>query len=315
MKSVTVNSNDAGQRLDKFLLKHFESLPKSMMFKQIRKKNIKVNRKRCVPEQVINENDVIELYLNDDMLRERTVHYDFMSSPRELSIIYEDENIILMDKKQGELCHPDGKEYVNTLVASMKRYLYEKGEYKPQEENSFTPSLANRIDRNTGGIVIGAKNYKSLKILNQKIKDREIDKFYLTVCEGVFDKKSDILTGYLTKDNKKNMVFVSDKQTENSKYIKTKYTVLDSYDNISLVEIELLTGRTHQIRAHLASIGHPLLNDGKYGRTHGRFKQELYSYKLRFNFTTDADILNYLNGREFVSSRCAVLEKFRERMY
>ena len=315
MKSVTVNSNDAGQRLDKFLLKHFESLPKSMMFKQIRKKNIKVNRKRCVPEQVINENDVIELYLNDDMLRERTVHYDFMSSPRELSIIYEDENIILMDKKQGELCHPAGKEYVNTLVASMKRYLYEKGEYKPQEENSFTPSLANRIDRNTGGIVIGAKNYKSLKILNQKIKDREIDKFYLTVCEGVFDKKSDILTGYLTKDNKKNMVFVSDKQTENSKYIKTKYTVLDSYDNISLVEIELLTGRTHQIRAHLASIGHPLLNDGKYGRTHGRFKQELYSYKLRFNFTTDADILNYLNGREFVSSRCAVLEKFRERMY
>lgn len=315
MKSVTVNSNDAGQRLDKFLLKHFESLPKSMMFKQIRKKNIKVNRKRCVPEQVINENDVIELYLNDDMLRERTVHYDFMSAPRELSIIYEDENIILMDKKQGELCHPDGKEYVNTLVASMKRYLYEKGEYKPQEENSFTPSLANRIDRNTGGIVIGAKNYKSLKILNQKIKDREIDKFYLTVCEGVFDKKSDILTGYLTKDNKKNMVFVSDKQTENSKYIKTKYTVLDSYDNISLVEIELLTGRTHQIRAHLASIGHPLLNDGKYGRTHGRFKQELYSYKLRFNFTTDADILNYLNGREFVSSRCAVLEKFRERVY
>lgn len=315
MKSVTVNSNDAGQRLDKFLLKHFESLPKSMMFKQIRKKNIKVNRKRCVPEQVINENDVIDLYLNDDMLRERTVHYDFMSAPRELSIIYEDENIILMDKKQGELCHPDGKEYVNTLVASMKRYLYEKGEYKPQEENSFTPSLANRIDRNTGGIVIGAKNYKSLKILNQKIKDREIDKFYLTVCEGVFDKKSDILTGYITKDNKKNMVFVSDKQTENSKYIKTKYTVLDSYNNISLVEIELLTGRTHQIRAHLASIGHPLLNDGKYGRNHGRFKQELYSYKLRFNFTTDADILNYLNGREFVSSRCAVLEKFRERMY
>lgn len=315
MKSVTVNSNDAGQRLDKFLLKHFESLPKSMMFKQIRKKNIKVNRKRCVPEQVINENDVIDLYLNDDMLRERTVHYDFMSAPRELSIIYEDENIILMDKKQGELCHPDGKEYVNTLVASMKRYLYEKGEYKPQEENSFTPSLANRIDRNTGGIVIGAKNYKSLKILNQKIKDREIDKFYLTVCEGVFDKESDILTGYLTKDNKKNMVFVSDKQTDNSKYIKTKYTVLDSYDNISLVEIELLTGRTHQIRAHLASIGHPLLNDGKYGRTHGRFTQELYSYKLRFNFTTDADILNYLNGREFVSSRCGVLEKFRERMY
>lgn len=315
MKSVKINSNDAGQRLDKFLLKHYESLPKSMMFKQIRKKNIKVNRKRCTPEQIINENDVIDLYLSDDMLKERTVHYDFMSAPKGLSIIYEDENIILMDKKQGELCHPDGREYVNTLVASMKRYLYEKDEYKPEDENSFTPSLANRIDRNTGGIVIGAKNYQSLKILNQKIKDREIDKFYLTVCEGIFDKKSDTITGYLTKDNRKNMVKVSDKAGDDSKFIKTKYTVLDEYDNFSLVEIELLTGRTHQIRAHLASIGHPLLNDGKYGSVHGRFKQELYSYKLRFNFTSDSGILDYLDGREFVSSHCDILQKFRERKY
>ena len=174
MKSVKINSNDSGQRLDKFLLKHFETLPKSMMFKQIRKKNIKVNRKRCTPEQIVSENDVVDLYLSDDMLRERTVHYDFMSAPKELNVIYEDENIILMDKKQGKLCHSDGREYVNTLVASMKRYLYEKGEYSPQKENSFAPSLANRIDRNTGGIVIGAKNYQSLKILNQKIKNREI---------------------------------------------------------------------------------------------------------------------------------------------
>ena len=206
MKSVTINSNDAGQRVDKFLQKHFATLPKSMMFKQIRKKNIKVNRKRCTPEQVLCDGDVIDLYLPDDMLAEKKKHFDFLSAPKELSIIYEDENIILMDKKQGELCHPDGKEYVNTLVASMKRYLYDKGEYKPDEENSFTPSLANRIDRNTGGIVIGAKNYQSLKILNQKIKDREIEKLYLTVTEGVFDKKSDVLVGWLTKDTKKNMV-------------------------------------------------------------------------------------------------------------
>ena len=199
MKSVTINSNDAGQRVDKFLQKHFATLPKSMMFKQIRKKNIKVNRKRCTPEQVLLNGDVIDLYLPDDMLAEKKKHYDFLFAPKDLSIIYEDENIILMDKKQGELCHPDGKEYVNTLVASMKRYLYDKGEYKPEEENSFTPSLANRIDRNTGGIVIGAKNYQSLKILNQKIKDREIDKLYLTVTEGVFDKKSDVLVGWLIK--------------------------------------------------------------------------------------------------------------------
>lgn len=315
MKSITINSNDAGQRLDKFLLKHYSSLPKSMMFKQIRKKNIKINRKRCTPEQVLVDGDVIELYLPDDMLQEKKKHYDFLSAPKELSIIYEDENIILMDKKQGELCHPDGKEYVNTLVASMKRYLYKKKEWNPEKENSFTPSLANRIDRNTGGIVIGAKNYQALKILNQKIKDREIDKLYLTVTEGVFDKKEDVLTGYLTKDAKKNMVTVSKNQVPDSKYIETKYTVLDSYDNKSLVEVELLTGRTHQIRAHLASIGHPLLNDGKYGSTHGRFKQELYSYKLKFKFTTDSGILEYLNGREFVSNNCPILSKFEKRVY
>lgn len=315
MKSVTVNSNDAGQRVDKFLQKHFATLPKSMMFKQIRKKNIKVNRKRCTPEQVLLNGDVIDLYLSDDMLAEKKKHYDFLSAPKDLSIIYEDENIILMDKKQGELCHPDGKEYVNTLVASMKRYLYDKGEYKPEEENSFTPSLANRIDRNTGGIVIGAKNYQSLKILNQKIKDREIDKLYLTVTEGVFDKKSDVLVGWLIKDTKKNMVKVTQAETDGAKLCRTKYTVLDSYNDLSLVEVELLTGRTHQIRAHLASISHPLLNDGKYGSHHGRFKQELYSYKLKFNFTTDAGILEYLNGREFESSNCPILEKFRKRVY
>lgn len=315
MKSVTVKKNDEGQRLDKFLQKKYQSLPKSMMFKQIRKKNIKVNKKRCQPEQILNENDVIELYLNDDLLIEKTKHYDFLQASKDINIIYEDDNIILLDKKQGELCHPDGKEYVNTLIASLKRYLYEKGEYNPDEENSFTPALANRIDRNTGGIVIGAKNYQSLKILNEKIKNREIDKFYLTVAQGKMPKQSDVLDGYLTKDERKNMVTVTNTQTENSKPIKTKYTVIDYYDDFSLVEIELLTGRTHQIRAHLASIGNPLYGDGKYGKTHGRFKQELYSYKLKFNFTTDADILNYLNGREFEITNCPIIKNFREKKY
>ncbi len=299
MKSIVVKKNDAGQRLDKLLMKTYQSLPKSMLFKQIRKKNIKLNKKRCTPEQIVNEGDIIELYLNDDLLVEKKKHHDFLRAPKEINIIYEDENIILLDKKQGELCHPDGKEYVNTLIASLKRYLFEKGEWNPDEENSFTPSLANRIDRNTGGIVIGAKNYQALKILNEKIKNREIDKYYLTIAEGKFDKDSDILEGYLTKDTKKNMVTVTKTPTPDGKKIKTKYTVLEYKDGLSLVEIELLTGRTHQIRAHLASIGHPLLNDGKYGSNHGRYKQALYSYKLRFSFTTDSGILDYLNGKTF----------------
>ena len=299
MKSVTVKANDSGQRLDKFLMKTFESLPKSMMFKQIRKKNIKLNKKRCTPEQIVSEGDVIELYLNDDLLIEKEKHYDFLNAPKDVLIVYEDDNIILFNKPQGMLCHPNGKEYVNTLVSAFKRYLYEKGEWNPEEENSFTPSLANRIDRNTGGLVIGAKNYPSLKILNEKIKEREVEKYYLTLVEGKLDKKSDTLTGWLTKDEKKNMVTVSKNETEGAKKIVTKYTALGYEDGYSKLEIELLTGRTHQIRAHLASIGHPIVSDGKYGKKHGRFKQELYAYKLHFNFKTDAGILNYLNGKTF----------------
>ncbi|MBR3148625.1 MAG: RluA family pseudouridine synthase [Eubacterium sp.] len=312
MKQLTVTKNDSGQRLDKFLQKAFETLPKSMMFKQIRKKNIKVNRKRCTPEQILCEGDVIELYLNDDLLIKRKVHYDFINAPKSLDVVYEDDNVILLNKPQGMLCHPDGREYVNTLLSSLKRYLYEKGEYSPDGENSFAPALANRIDRNTSGIVIGAKNAEALRILSAKIKAREIEKYYLTIACGEFDKKSDTLSAYLIKDEKKNMVRVLDTFSDGAKKIETKYRVLDFSDGYSLVEIELLTGRTHQIRAQLASTGHPLLGDGKYGKTHGRFRQELCSYRVKFSFDADAGALEYLKGKEFALSDCPVLTKFKE---
>ena len=197
-------------------------------------------------------------------------------------------------------------EYNDTLITRVKRYLYEKGEYDPRDEQSFTPSLVNRIDRNTGGIVIAAKNAESLRILNQKLKDRELEKYYLCVIHGSMKQKSGVLEGWLTKDEKKNKVTVSERRTEGAKQIRTKYAVLAENGGMSLVEVELLTGRTHQIRAHFASVGHPLLGDGKYGsnalnKPLGYKKQFLYSYKLKFAFTTDAGILEYLNGRTFIA--------------
>ncbi|MGN1202037.1 MAG: RluA family pseudouridine synthase [Eubacterium sp.] len=313
MKSITISSTDSGQRVDRFILKTFDKMPKSLMFKEIRKKNIKVNKKRCTAEQILNEGDVLELYLNDDVLQVKEKHYDFLKASADLDIIYEDDNIILLNKKVGVLCHPDGRDYIDNLVARLKRYLYEKGEWNP-ESSSFTPSLANRIDRNTGGIVIGAKNSQALKIINDKIKSREIEKYYLTVVHGRMPKKSEILTAYLTKDEKKNMVSVTDNQTAGSKQIITQYTVLDYYDDASLLEVKLLTGRTHQIRAHLAHVGHPLYGDGKYGIDKGRYRQALYSYKLKFNFK-DENVLSYLNGKVFQAKNIKLSDDFKERKY
>lgn len=313
MKSITISSNDAGQRVDRLILKTFDRLPKSLMFKEIRKKNIKVNKKRCTPEQVLNEGDILELYLKDDVLHVKEKHYDFLKASADLDIIYEDENIILLNKKVGILCHPDGKDYIDNLVARLKRYLFEKGEWNP-DDSSFTPSLANRIDRNTGGIVIGAKNAQALKIINDKIKCREIEKYYLTVVHGKMPRNSETLTAYLIKNEKKNMVTVTDYQVDGAKQIVTQYTVLDYQDNASLLEVKLLTGRTHQIRAHLAHIGHPLFGDGKYGIDKGRYRQALYSYKLQFGFK-DENALSYLNGKIFQAKNIQLLNDYKERKY
>lgn len=313
MKSITISRNDAGQRVDRLILKTFDRLPKSLMFKEIRKKNIKVNKKRCTPEQILREGDILELYLKDDVLHIKEKHYDFLKASTDLDILYEDENIILLNKKVGILCHPDGRDYIDNLVARLKRYLFEKGEWNP-DDSSFTPSLANRIDRNTGGIVIGAKNAQALKIINDKIKSREIEKYYLTVVHGRMPKKNETLTAYLTKNEKKNLVTVTDEQTDGSKQIITQYTVLDYQENASLLEVKLMTGRTHQIRAHLAHIGHPLYGDGKYGVDKGRYRQALYSYKLKFSFK-DENPLSYLNGKVFQAKNIQLLNDYKERKF
>lgn len=307
MKSFEIKANDAGQRLDKFIRKGMPNLPQSLMYKYIRKKRIKVNNKRAEISTILQVGDVVDMYINDEFFVKPETRYDFTGAPSKLDILYEDENIMLLDKKAGLLCHPDDREYVDTLITRIKKYLYEKGEYKPDEENSFTPALVNRIDRNTGGIVIAAKNAESLRIMNAQMKLRtNLKKFYLCVCHGIMERDSGLLEGYLLKDEKKNNVKILKHPCEGAKEIRTKYKVLGrDYDKqLSLVEVELMTGRTHQIRAHFASIGHPLLGDGKYGtnklnKDFGYRKQCLYSYKLVFMFDESAGILSYLHSREF----------------
>ena len=304
MKEFTITQNDAGQRLDRFLSKAVPLLPESLMQKYIRLKRIKLGGKRVERNMRLNAGDVLQLYINDEFFETPKAEnaYLTVSAPK-LNIVYEDENILLVDKKPGLAVHPhDGAEYGKTLIDHIQAYLYAKREWRPREENSFTPALCNRIDRNTGGIVIAAKNAEALRILNQKIKDREIDKRYLCIVHGTPKPPEGRLEGYLFKDAKENRVYITKKMQPGAKTAVTFYRTLQSKNGLSLVECELLTGRTHQIRAQMAAAGWPLLGDGKYGKLDKRYDrkyQALYSYKLRFAFTTEAGILEYLNGKSF----------------
>ena len=316
MKELRVNPNDAGQRLDRFVSKAVPLLPESLLQKYIRLKRIKVNGKGAKRDARLQTGDLLQLYINDEFFEKPREENSYLKvgTPK-LNIVYEDENILLADKKPGVLCHSAGVWDYNTLIAHIQAYLAQKGEWRPREENSFAPALCNRIDRNTGGIVIAAKNAEALRILNDKIRDREIEKYYLCAVQGRPKPPEGRLENYLFKDAQKNQVFVKAKPEPGAKTAVTEYKLLRSKGPLSLVECRLLTGRTHQIRVQMAHAGWPLLGDGKYGRE--RFNkdydekgQALYSYKLRFDFPTDAGILNYLRGREFQVEKVDFVEKY-----
>lgn len=305
MKEFTIGKNDAGQRLDRWLAKTVPLLPAPLAQKYIRLKRVKRNGKGSKRDVRLEVGDVLQLYINDEFFQTPNRENAFLSVFKpQLDIVYEDEHILLLNKRPGMVVHPDDQERVNTLLTHIQAYLYQKKEWSPYWENSFAPALCNRIDRNTGGLVIAAKTAEALRIMNQKIKDRELTKLYLCVIRGELRPRKGELKGFILKDENKAQVKVYDHPVPGGKTALTLYNTLATEGGLSLVECDLITGRTHQIRAQFAAAGHPLLGDGKYGRERdnrpfGRSYQALYSYKLRFEFTTDGGCLSHLNGMEW----------------
>ena len=316
MKELTIRKNDADQRLDRFVAKAVPLLPDSLLQKYIRIKRIKVNGKGAKRDDRVNEGDVLQLYINDEFFETPSEENAYLKvgAPK-IEIVYEDENVLLVDKKPGVLCHSDGTWSYDTLIANIHAYLYARGEWRPREENAFAPALCNRIDRNTGGIVIAAKNAEALRVLDEKIKLREIDKYYLCAVRGRPEPREGVYRDWLFKDARKNQVYIRETSCPGAKEAVTEYRTLQKKDGLSLVECHLLTGRTHQIRAQMAAHGTPLLGDGKYGeeRFNKQFDekgQALYSYRVVFTLPTDAGCLEYLRGRSFQVNEIEFVKKY-----
>ena len=320
MREFTIGKNDAGQRLDRFVSKNLPLLPPALLQKYIRLKRIKVNGRGSKRDVRLETGDVIQLYINDEFFDKPNEENLFLTVFKpQLNIVYEDENLLLADKRPGMSVHADETEKVNTLINHIQAYLYQKREWNPKWENAFAPALCNRIDRNTGGIVIAAKNAETLRIINEKIRAHELEKSYLCVTVGHPRKPEGKIEGFLLKDEGKKEVRFYHKPIPGGKTAVTLYRTLERRGELSLVECRLLTGRTHQIRVSMAEIGCPLLGDGKYGkgdvnRRYHETRQALYSYKLRFDFPTDAGILNYLRGQEFTVENVPFREKYFPQM-
>lgn len=317
MIQFTAGNNDSGQRIDRFLLKKYKSLPPSMMYKLIRKKKITVNRKRVHEDYMLAEGDVVSIFAPPDIFGENRTQA-VLRPLGPVKVVYEDGNIIIVDKPSGLLVHSDDAGGDDTLIDRIKYYLYKKSEYDPEHEQSFAPALCNRIDRNTQGLVIAAKNAIALREMNDIIKNRNVLKKYLAVAHGVLTPPEGEIKLLLEKDSASNTVKVKRARTgRGTKTAVTEYktVAVSKSENLSLLEIRLVTGRTHQIRVSLAHIGHPLLGDGKYAinkedRDMGYHSQALCSYSLEFKGIGKYKNLSYLEGKVFTAGEPDFIKLF-----
>lgn len=305
MKELSITSNEAEQRVDRFLKKYIPKASKGFIYKMIRKKRIKVNKTRVSADYILKKHDTMQLYLSEETITAFREIKQIISFEKSLDIVYEDEHILLVSKPKGLLIHGDYKESKNTLINQVYYYLNKKRSYIPEEENSFSPACCNRLDRNTSGMVIVAKNYPSLQAVNAMLKGNQIEKKYLALVKGNILREKQ-LKGFLVKNTETNKVEITSQMSKKSKFVHTKYKPLKSNQDYTLLEIDLITGRSHQIRAHLASEGNAIIGDYKYGDKeentvfHQKFNlksQFLHAYSIEFK--DSPPFLTYLEGKKF----------------
>lgn len=315
MRSYTIQAADDGKRMDRWLGETAPGLGKGGVQKALRNKTARVNGKHVDAAYRLAQDDVVQLYLPDDVFTAQRKEDRFLRDFRvHLHILYEDKNLLLADKKPGLMAHPDDRERVNTLLTHIQAYLYQKGEYAAAEKGAFAPALCNRIDRFTGGLVIAAKNEETLKVMNRLIADRMVRKFYLSAIHGELRPREGVLHSYIRKPEGRRSVEVVHIPCTGAQEAETRYRTLSTHNGLSLVECELYTGRTHQIRAQMADAGHPLLGDQQYGRQeldapYSYSYQALYAYRIDFAFTGDTGHLHYLDGKSFRVGRVAFADR------
>lgn len=289
MRKLTVSAADSGQRLDKLLAKYLNKAPKSFIYKMLRKKNIKLNGKRAEGNERLSDGDVIEMFFSEAVFEEFTESYAPVEKKVELSVVYEDDNVIIINKPVGMLSQKAENKDI-TLTEHLISFMLDKGSITEETLKSFRPGVCNRLDRNTSGLVIGGKTQAGAREMSEMLRDRTLHKYYRCIVAGVV-KEAGKIDGFLVKDEKTNKVTVTKEDTADGGRIITEYTPIKTNGTYTLLEVLLVTGKTHQIRAHLASIGHPLIGDIKYGnskineamsKNFGLKNQLLHAYRLEF---------------------------------